>query len=121
MRTIATQQPSSLHLVDRGERIVAGKPRRVCFLETLGKSGELRVLAKVRFAVKDDMTDRMQIKCYSAIKEMVLAALSKNPQETIARETLALRTVDQQLGQHRGPAKVPVNAPYGLAGYSSML
>jgi hypothetical protein len=110
-----------MYLVDRGERIVSGQPRRVCFVETLSRSGELRLLAKVRFSVKNDMTDRMQIKSYSAIKDMVLGAFSKNPQEAASREALALKTVDQQLGQHRGPAKVPVNAPYGLAGYSSML
>lgn len=121
MRPLSNAQPSSMYLVDRGERIVSGQPRRVCYLETLGRAGELRIHAKIRFAAKNDMTDRMQIKCYSAIKEMVLAAQSKNPQEAASREALALRTVDQQLGQHRGPAKVPVNAPYGLAGFSSML
>jgi hypothetical protein len=67
------------------------------------------------------MTDSMQIKCYPAVKEMVLSAQSKNPQEALAKEAMAIRIADQQLGQHRGPAKTPVNGPYGVSGFTHML
>ena len=112
---------ASMCLIDRGERVVSGETRRICFAHTFGRTGTLRLLYKSRFATKSAMATPMQIKCYPAIKEMVLSAQTENPQEALVKEASALRIVDQQLGQHRGPAKTPVNGPYGVSGFSHML
>ena len=94
-------------LIDRGEKLVAGQWMRRYFVRSNASVGTcVEVLAKKRWLRKRKNNDKMDIRNYQALKEMVLALKTKDDiDKAQAREERALRYLREELKAARGGAR----------------
>ncbi|NBO25988.1 MAG: hypothetical protein EBU96_04200 [Actinobacteria bacterium] len=94
-------------LVDRGEKFVSGKWMRRYFVRSHASTGEcVEVLAKKRWTRKRKNSDKMDIRNYPALREMVISLRTKDDLEkSTVREQRSLNYLQKELKELRGGAK----------------
>ncbi|NCY20485.1 hypothetical protein EBX31_00830 [bacterium] len=112
-------------LVDRGEKMVAGQWMRRYFVRSHSEPGTcVEVLAKKRWLRKRKNSDKMDIRNYPALKEMVVALRLKGQEEKAQfHETKAISYLQKELKESRGGARntIQVQAKAFNAGEISAL
>jgi len=94
-------------LVDRGEKLVAGQWMKRYFVRSHANVGTcVEVLAKKRWTRKRKNSDKMDIKNYPALKEMVISLRMKDKEEQAQfHENKAIAYLQKELKEARGGAR----------------
>lgn len=105
-------------LIDRGEVYANGEWRRRYFMRNSVPDECVRILAKKRWVRKMRDSDKMDIRNYPAVKEMVMALQAKEPEKTAFHEARAIAYLTKELAELRGGARnqVRVQGPGFAAG-----
>jgi hypothetical protein len=110
-------------LVDRGEAFVAGEWRRKYFLRSGYAPECIHILYKKRWKAKHRDHDKMDIRNYPAIKEMVVALREKEPEKAAFYESKAVALLQKELAEMRGGARsqLQIQGPAFSAGQITAL
>lgn len=92
-------------LVDRGEVYVNNEWKRRYFIRDANATECVDILAKKRWLPKLRDSDKMDIRNYPAIKEMVNALREKEPEKVMFYENKAVSLLQKELAEMRGGAK----------------
>lgn len=107
-------------LIDRGERLIGNSWMRCYFVRSNVETGTcVEILAKKRWQRKRKNSDKMDIRNYPAIREMVVSLrLAENVELSQAHENKAVYLLQKELKEMRGSAKstIQIQAPAFAAG-----
>jgi hypothetical protein len=92
-------------LIDRGEDYINGAWRRKYFVRDAHAQECIVLLAKKRWVSKNRDSDKMDIRNYPAIKEMVLSLQADEPEKAVFHENKAVALLQKELQEMRGGAK----------------
>lgn len=92
-------------LIDRGEVYVNYEWKRKYFVRDAAATECIDILAKKRWLQKTRDSDKMDIRNYQAIKEMVSALREKEPEKAMFYENKAIALLQKELSEMRGGAK----------------
>ena len=92
-------------LVDRGEVYVNNEWKRRYFIRDVHATECVDILAKKRWQSKHRDSEKMDIRNYPALKEMVLALREKEPEKVMFYENKAVALLQKELSEMRGGAK----------------
>lgn len=92
-------------VVDRGEVFANNEWRRRYFIRNSQPEECVRILAKKRWLRKFQDSEKMDIRNYPAIREMVLSLREKEPEKMQFHETRALAYLQKELSEMRGGAR----------------
>jgi len=92
-------------LIDRGEVYVNNEWKRRYFIRDSAATECVDILAKKRWLPKLRDSDKMDIRNYPAIKEMVNALREKEPEKVMFYENKAVSLLQKELAEMRGGAK----------------
>lgn len=105
-------------LIDRGEVYANGEWRRRYYLRNSSPDECVHILAKKRWLRKTLDSDKMDIRNYPAVKEMVMALRSNEPEKMAFHESRAVAFLQKELSELRGGARnqIRVQGPAFSAG-----
>jgi hypothetical protein len=92
-------------LIDRGEVYVNNEWKRRYFIRDSKAVECVNILAKKRWLPKYRDSEKMDIRNYPAIKEMVQALKSQEPEKVVFYENKAIALLQKELSEMRGGAK----------------
>jgi hypothetical protein len=92
-------------LVDRGEVYINNEWKRRYFVRDSAATECIDILAKKRWLQKTRDSDTMDIRNYQALKEMVIALRSQDPQISTFHENKAVALLQKELSEKRGGAR----------------
>ena len=92
-------------LIDRGEVYVNNEWKRRYFIRDSRAVECVNILAKKRWLAKYRDSEKMDIRNYPAIKEMVLALKSAEPEKVLFHENKAIALLQKELSEMRGGAR----------------
>lgn len=92
-------------LIDRGEVYVNNEWKRRYFIRDANATECVDILAKKRWIAKQRDSEKMDIRNYPAIKEMVMALREKEPEKVMFYENKAVALLQKELSEMRGGSK----------------
>ena len=92
-------------LVDRGEVFHENEWKRRYFVRDANANECVNILAKKRWLQKNLDSDKMDIRNYQAIKEMVMALRETDVEKSNFHENKAVALLQKELTEMRGGAK----------------
>lgn len=95
-------------LIDRGEVYVNNEWKRRYFIRDAAATECVNILAKKRWIYKTKDSDKMDIRNYQALKEMVMALRETDLEKSTFHENKAVALLQKELAEMRGGAKSQV-------------
>lgn len=110
-------------LVDRGEAFVAGEWKRKYFLRSGYAPECIHLLYKKRWKTKHRDHEKMDIRNYPAVKEMVIALREKEADKAVFHENKSVALLQKELSEMRGGARsqLQIQGPAFSAGQITAL